>query len=265
MRSFGIILLAFACVPRALVSAEELDRRPRTAAEYIARARAAIAVPGKDHDDDSPGETAIALLTKALELEPDNVQALKLRAEASGNVLGDTYPAAIRDLDRVIALSPNDAEAYRERGKWFLISPAPDSKKRALADCRKAAELDATDAAAHACAADAYLRLKDRPRAEGALAKACALNPRDALLRTKRAQNLLRMSRLEEALRECDASLAIDPNDCRLVRAEILRGLHRDKEAAQDQAAGGRRSMKLIQNTGTAGDRTLIKEVLDRK
>jgi hypothetical protein len=241
------------------------EKEPRTAAEAIARGKAALAVPPRDSDDDGPGNAAIEFFNKALKLEPDNVAALKARAEADAHVLGETSDSAIADLDRAIVLAPKDAEAYRERGRWRLPRDDSDSQAKALADCRKAATLDAKDAAAYACVAQASEWTGNRAQIEEAYAKAVALTPRDARLRKNRAENLLRMGRLNEALGECDASLAIDPEDCLLYRAEILRGLHRDEEAARDQDKGGRRAMELIQNTGTEADRKLIRDVLDKK
>ncbi|MBI3297915.1 MAG: prolyl oligopeptidase family serine peptidase [Elusimicrobia bacterium] len=239
---------------RALV-AELLEREntaPRTAAELVARGKAALAAPRSAYDYELAAYAAIELFTEALELEPDDVAALKGRAEAHSHLPGEWEAVATADLDRAIALAPTDADAFRRRGQWRLWSEAADGPVRALADCRKAVELDPKDAAAHVCAAMAHQEGGDRAQSEEAYAKAVALTPKDAGLRRRRAENLLRLGRLEEALGECDASLAIDPDDCLLYRAEILRGLHRDEEAARDQEKGGRQVMERLMNTGTA-------------
>jgi tetratricopeptide (TPR) repeat protein len=88
-------------------------------------------------------DEAIAAYRAALELDPDNAEALTGR----GCALSQTdVAAAIADLDRAIELDPKSLDGYRCRAGARRIKGDLDA---ALADATKALELDPSDAAAH--------------------------------------------------------------------------------------------------------------------
>ena len=86
-----------ALVQRLLALENAPAKEPRSAAEYVARAQAALAAPKSSYDDEAPAESALELYGKALALEPDDVAALKGRAEAYGSLLGDHADAMRHD------------------------------------------------------------------------------------------------------------------------------------------------------------------------
>jgi TolB-like protein/Tfp pilus assembly protein PilF len=88
------------------------------------------------------------------------------------------YDPALRELDRVIELQPNNANArafyawiYRRRGEW----------KQSLLAAERAAELDPRDPSIPADIGTTYISLRRWSDAERALARALALDPHNAL------------------------------------------------------------------------------------
>jgi TolB-like protein/Tfp pilus assembly protein PilF len=88
------------------------------------------------------------------------------------------YDPALRELDRVIELQPNNANArafyawiYRRRGEW----------KQSLLAAERAAELDPRDPSIPADIGTTYISLRRWRDAERALTRALALDPHNAL------------------------------------------------------------------------------------
>ena len=86
---------------------------------------------------------AIADLGRALELAPDDAEALMARGEAYGDS-GDA-PRALADLDRAIALRPLNSNTYLLRG---IVNGRRGDQESAFADYDKAATLDPGNAEA---------------------------------------------------------------------------------------------------------------------
>jgi tetratricopeptide (TPR) repeat protein len=88
------------------------------------------------------------------------------------------YDSALRELDRVIELQPNNANArgfyawiYRRRGEW----------KQSLAAAERAAELDPRDPQIPTDIGATYLNLRRWSDAEQALTRALALDPNNVV------------------------------------------------------------------------------------
>jgi tetratricopeptide (TPR) repeat protein len=118
-----------------------------SAEDYYLRAKEALR---KAAEEDPPGidnwramqkerlKRALADLTKAIELEPDNREYLIERSNVFHSM--DEPRLAIKDLTRVIELDPTDPELYSMRAD---IYDTEGMEERSLADRTKAISLDA--------------------------------------------------------------------------------------------------------------------------
>lgn len=88
-------------------------------------------------------DEAFTAYSAALELDPDNIEALTGRGCAAVHT---DVTAAIADLDRAVASDPANAGAYRCRAEGSRSKGDLDS---ALADATKAVELDSADPSGH--------------------------------------------------------------------------------------------------------------------
>jgi tetratricopeptide (TPR) repeat protein len=88
--------------------------------------------------------SAIADLTDALRLKPDDAEALENRGLAF--LALDDFRHAIHDFDRVVDLKPSSPDGFRERC-WARAASGRDLDD-ALADCNQALTLKPGDAAA---------------------------------------------------------------------------------------------------------------------
>lgn len=86
-------------------------------------------------------DMASADLSRALELDPNNAQVLSSLGHLMVNYLGDAT-GALKRLDDALALNPNDARAYRDRG-WAHANLREFTE--AIADLQKAVETDPAD------------------------------------------------------------------------------------------------------------------------
>jgi len=123
-------------------------RRAMEAPEFHARAgialaRAALRVG--DHNE------AIRTLTLVLERDPDNVQALVLRAQAYEKTR-QNYEEAIADADRALELEPDNFDALIPRTTSLLLLERVEESAEALKELeRRAAEREGDDSSPHYC------------------------------------------------------------------------------------------------------------------
>jgi tetratricopeptide (TPR) repeat protein len=176
-------------------------------------------------------EEALVSYDKALELKPDDVEALNGR----GNVLkalGRT-DAALASYDEALALNPNYAAARYGRGCQLQEVGRIDE---ALADYDKALMLYPDFAEA---LNNRGVVLKEMNRLGEALASydgALALNPNVVEAHNNRGVVLEQMNRLDEALASYDRALALNPDLITVIknRGNVMNALDRTDEALAD-------------------------------
>jgi tetratricopeptide (TPR) repeat protein len=118
---------------------------------------------------------AISDFTKAIELNPNFVTAYFARGNAKGN-LNDNH-GAISDYTKAIELNPNDSEAYYNRG---AVKGKLNDYQEAISDFTKAIELNPNFVTAYFARGYAKGNLNDYHSAISDYTKAIELNPNDA-------------------------------------------------------------------------------------
>jgi tetratricopeptide (TPR) repeat protein len=96
------------------------------------------------------------------------------------------YDAAIADLTKAIELQPDNAFAYRRRG-YYRSEQANFAKEQSLADLTKAIELQPNDASNYVDRGIVYAKIKDRQKFTADFNKALALKPDDPWIYENRA------------------------------------------------------------------------------
>ncbi|MDX2141644.1 MAG: tetratricopeptide repeat protein [Chloroflexota bacterium] len=119
-------------------------------------------------------EAAIEAFTNALEIDPDNLDALLNRGVL---YLGTgEYDRAIRDATRAIELSPYSAPAYTLRGQALYFGER--DYLAAIEDFNRSIEIDPTDGGGYFLRAQAYYKLENYESAITDYTQAIALNAR---------------------------------------------------------------------------------------
>ena len=182
------------------------------------------------HGDIDPGE-AVADYDKAIALQPDYAAAYINRGIAN-HELGRP-DEALADYDEAIALRPDYAAAYRNRGVAKLRL---ERQEQAEADFDKAIALQPDDAAAYFSRGFAKRGLGRREEAVADYDKAIALQPDDAAAYNNRGFANHELGRHDEALADYDKAIALQPDDAAAYfnRGVTKRGLGCREEAVAD-------------------------------
>lgn len=152
-------------------------------------------------------ERAIEYYGMALEIDPDNEQTLNNR--------GNTYhemgleALALQDYDHAISVYKN-SYTYTNRANYWLKQGEYD---KALADCRKASQLDYNNAEAYYC-----IGLVENARGNATISlenfnKAIAINNRRADFYNGRGLALFQLKEFSDALEDFEQAVTIDPSD----------------------------------------------------
>ncbi|MBI2808670.1 MAG: tetratricopeptide repeat protein [Planctomycetes bacterium] len=202
----------------------------------------------REHAREGRWEEAVAAATRAIEADPDCLEAYQFRA--SLHLPQCDWPPVIRDLTEVLRLKPDHAEAHGNRAFAYLRT---GQLERAILDCERAVELNSLDPRPYETRAFALRKL-------GRAAEAAADLRRSLLLRSTpeeivatdcrerlvtlmhRGDRFLKAGQIEESIQAFSAVLVECPNH---VRARYRRGLayrraRRFQEASQDLAEAWR-------------------------
>lgn len=179
-----------------------LKQNPRDAqANYFA----AQAEVGKKNLD-----TALEKLDAAVDVDPKYAEAYSLRGLVLTR-MGE-QSKALGDINHAIHLAPETALNYLRRAMIHLNSK---QYKSALTDLDTASKLAPKENQhwCHVYRGQAYLELKDFPKAKSQLDEAIKLNPANAVPYLNRATCLARSGHLTEAMADCVKFLKMSPKD----------------------------------------------------
>ena len=157
---------------------------------------------------DADTQAAIALLERAVELDPGFARAYADLAAAYVTRLtfvtpeetGDLEQKAFAAAEKALLLDPDLAEAYLARGDLLWTHSHRFAHERAAQEFRRAVELNPNSDQAHRRLARVYVHLGFFEEALQHAAIALAINPSNAQALNSRAQALLWMGKDEEAL-----------------------------------------------------------------
>ena len=172
-----------------------------------------------------------ALINAARNAPKEVADALVNRGQAAW--YADKMKQAFADLDRAIALDPNNARAFRERSNAYRSIGKLDS---ALADASEAVRLDPRDAKAFDYRGDVFVDKGKYDRAIQDYDEALRLDPKLSLAFRDRGAAYYFNKDYERAIKDYDEAIKLDP---RSDRAYSNRGAAYGKLGRND--AGDRR------------------------
>jgi len=181
---------------------------------------------------------ALARYARLREISPRDAEALLASAEIH---------LALGELDqaRTIALSLVGSPAQESRGQYVLgrIALKQEKADEAVIAFARATKLDARNGPAWGGLAEAYLALKDEPKARAALASAAALPDAGPAVYRQLAELEIKAGRNAQAVAPLERAVALSPGDyqLRLAQARMLVALDR----WQDAANAAREAQKL--------------------
>ena len=181
--------------------------------------------------DDQPYQTALTKLTRAIDLDPNNAEAIGERGETY-RLMG-RYEEALTDLTRAIDLDPKYAWAFASRGATYRQM---GRYEEALTDLTRAIDLDPKYAWAFASRGAAYRQMGRYEEALTDLTRAIDLDPKYAWAIGERGAAYQRMGRYEEALTDLTRAIDLDPKYAWAIgeRGETYRMMGRYEEALTD-------------------------------
>ncbi|CAL9490123.1 hypothetical protein SUDANB176_03229 [Streptomyces sp. enrichment culture] len=210
-------------------------RRFREPPAGLPRASGAVAAwtgafPGEDEDrraEEPDWEVAL----------PPEVVARAHRGRAVSHGVRGEYDAAVADLDRTLALTPDDARTLALRGEYARILRRHDE---AVRDLERAVALDPAHDYAWASLGATRLALGDPAAALADLDRALALRPDYPWALIRRARAWRGLGDPVRQLADLDRAVALQPDSpwAHCERGDALRAAGRDEEAlaAYDRA-----------------------------
>ena len=194
---------------------EKIGRIPDNVAERILRSEINSTL-GLMTQQEEYFEKAVSDAAKSIELDPQNVEAYRLRAIAYNNL--DQYDKAIDDCNTAIALYPKSADLYRVRayacagrGRWGFGDI--HYTRKAAEDSSKAIELDPQNVVAYRLRAIAYNNLDQYDKAIEDCNTAIALNPNHGAIYRVRAYAYNKKSEWDRAYDDANKAILLDPKN----------------------------------------------------
>jgi Flp pilus assembly protein TadD len=159
-------------------------------------------------------DLAVADLTQALRVKPDYLVAYYNRGSAYTN--NGQYDLAIADLTQALRIDPNYTIAYNRRGYDYIMK---GQYNLAIADLTRAVSLNANYALAYANRGTAYTGQGRYYLAIADYTQAVRIDPSLARAYTGRGEAYEKVGRDDLAMADYTSALRIDPNE----RSQILR------------------------------------------
>lgn len=157
-------------------------------------------------DEDYQG--AIDLFSKAVELDPDNSEAYKGRANCYGMM--SNYEVALTEYSKVIKLEPKNSINYTNRANVRFLS---GDSEGALKDYSKAIKLNPYEILAYVNRASAFYELKDYESAIKDFTKVIQLDPEDTEAYKKLVNARIKLGDFEVAIADYGKVIELAPTD----------------------------------------------------
>jgi tetratricopeptide (TPR) repeat protein len=157
--------------------------------------------------DNKNYKEAIALYDQVIALDPNNARAYNNRGIAYANL--SNYEKAITDYTEAIKLDPNYAEAYNNRGDAYYYL---NNYKQAIADYTQAIKIDPNYAEAYLYRADAYDNSGEKSKAIADLTQAIKIDPIHAEDYHYRGIAYKRLRDHNKAIADFTQAIKLDPN-----------------------------------------------------
>jgi tetratricopeptide (TPR) repeat protein len=170
----------------------------------------------------------VADFTRAIELDPQKVEYLVLRARA--HQAAQRPDECVADMDRAIAAEPENAGLHEMKALALLMQEKPEA---ALESFNRATELAPDSVAPYQYRGEVYSKLGKPEEAIEQLDKALELSPNNLASLLIRAELLMTMKKWEQALADIDAALGQQPG---LVRGHLMRARALDELGRTDEA-----------------------------
>jgi tetratricopeptide (TPR) repeat protein len=169
----------------------------------------------KDKDKDKQ----LADLDKAVELQPDKPDYLKLRAQQLYE--NEKFDAALADVDRAIKAEPDNASINELRGMILLGLNKYDE---ALKSFDRSSELVPEAALPYQHRGELFRQKGDLQKAVEQLSKAIELQPENISALLLRAGIYFELKETEKSLEDCDKAIELQPTLAQphLMKVEIL-------------------------------------------
>ncbi len=183
---------------------------------------------GLAHKDMGDLKAALADYDRAIALDPDGATAYTNRGRVRANE-GD-FAAALADYDKAVTLDPENSTVYNNRGFTRIEKGDLDG---AIADLDKAIALDPGQAYAYNNRGRALFKKGNLSDALNDYDRSLALNPNNALAYSNRGFARYQQGELDRALADFDKAIAINP---KLAEAYTGRGFARADQGDNDGA-----------------------------
>lgn len=183
---------------------------------------------GYDYYANTEYDKAIEAFTKAIALDPNLADAYRNR----GNIYTEKgqYDRAIENYNMAVVLDPNFAPAYTHRGFAYGNKGLYD---RAIEDFNKAIALNPNNGYAYSCRGVAYNGKKQYNMAIEDYNKAIALEPNDAVTYTNCGNTYSNKGQYDRAIEYYNKAVALDPKN---TSAYNNRGIAYEMNGAIDKA-----------------------------
>lgn len=137
-------------------------------------------------------------------------------ATKNANDMIEHHTGALKHLDEVIALDPNNSMSYVRKGREYAWSECVPSEKelpKAIIEYTKAISLDPKNTAAYIARGQVFKSAEKLPEAFSDFTKAISLSPQDPTAYVERADVLKDQKKKELAEADYDKAIALEPQN----------------------------------------------------
>ncbi|EPF37375.1 tetratricopeptide repeat protein [Treponema denticola] len=212
-----ILILLYGCKTTDNNTTDTSKKQSYSQAEYFNMA-------GNTAKEKKDGTRAIYYYTKAIETDPDYIEAYLNRGEMYYYV--NEHEKALADFDRIIELSPQSDKAYYFKG---LLFNDDGNYNKAIENLNTAISLNDKAYEYYEARSTAYEQINEYEKAFEDINTAIKLNQKSAKLYNLRGRLHEHFERTDDAINDFKIATKLDPNDIWTYDELILAYMKEDK------------------------------------